>query len=90
MIVNGQRINSCLTLAVMHAGDEITTIEGLEIDGDLHPMQAAFVRHDGLQCGYCPPGQICSAIGVRPKRWTVSCGCFDRLPGVVILELCWA
>ena len=68
MIVNGQRINSCLTLAVMHAGDEITTIEGLEIDGDLHPMQAAFVRHDGLQCGYCPPGQICSAIALLEEH----------------------
>jgi xanthine dehydrogenase YagT iron-sulfur-binding subunit len=64
VIVNGQRINSCLTLAVMHAGDEITTIEGLEEDGNLHPMQAAFVRHDGLQCGYCTPGQICSAVGM--------------------------
>jgi xanthine dehydrogenase YagT iron-sulfur-binding subunit len=64
VIVNGQRINSCLTLAVMHAGDEITTIEGLEEDGTLHPMQAAFVRHDGLQCGYCTPGQICSAVAV--------------------------
>ena len=57
-----------LTLAVMHAGDEITTIEGLEIDGDLHPMQAAFVRHDGLQCGYCPPGQICSAIALLEEH----------------------
>ena len=64
VIVNGQRINSCLTLAVMHAGDEITTIEGLAEDGDLHPMQAAFVRHDGLQCGYCTPGQICSAVAL--------------------------
>ena len=62
VIVDGQRINSCLTLAVMHAGEEITTIEGLEEDGNLHPMQAAFVRHDGLQCGYCTPGQICSAV----------------------------
>jgi aerobic-type carbon monoxide dehydrogenase small subunit (CoxS/CutS family) len=68
VIVNGQRINSCLTLAVMHAGDEITTIEGLEIDGDLHPMQAAFVRHDGLQCGYCTPGQICSAIALLEEH----------------------
>jgi len=64
VIVNGQRINSCLTFAVMHAGDEITTIEGLAEDGDLHPMQAAFVRHDGLQCGYCTPGQICSAVAL--------------------------
>jgi xanthine dehydrogenase YagT iron-sulfur-binding subunit len=64
VIVNGQRINSCLTLAAMHAGDEITTIEGVEEDGNLHPMQAAFVRHDGLQCGYCTPGQICSAVAL--------------------------
>jgi xanthine dehydrogenase YagT iron-sulfur-binding subunit len=68
VIVNGQRINSCLTLAVMHAGDEITTVEGLEEDGDLHPMQATFVRHDGLQCGYCTPGQICSAVAVLAEH----------------------
>lgn len=64
VIVNGRRINSCLTLAVMHEGDEITTIEGLGTPEDLHPMQAAFVRHDGYQCGYCTPGQICSAVSV--------------------------
>ena len=64
VIVNGQRINSCLALAVMHTGDEVTTIEGLAAGGDLHPMQAAFVRHDALQCGYCTPGQICSAVAV--------------------------
>jgi xanthine dehydrogenase YagT iron-sulfur-binding subunit len=68
VIVNGQRINSCLTLAVMHTGDEITTIEGLEEDGSLHPMQAAFVRHDGLQCGYCTPGQICSAVALLAEH----------------------
>ncbi|MEA2875874.1 MAG: xanthine dehydrogenase YagT iron-sulfur-binding subunit [Hyphomicrobiales bacterium] len=68
VIVNGQRINSCLALAVMHAGDEITTIEGLVEDGDLHPMQAAFVRHDGLQCGYCTPGQICSAVALLAEH----------------------
>ena len=62
MIVNGRRINSCLTLAVMHDGDEITTIEGLGTPDKPHPMQAAFVRHDGFQCGYCTPGQICSAV----------------------------
>jgi xanthine dehydrogenase YagT iron-sulfur-binding subunit len=62
IIVNGQRINSCLALAVMHDGDEITTIEGLAEEGALDPMQAAFVRHDGFQCGYCTPGQICSAV----------------------------
>ena len=63
VIVNGRRINSCLTLAAMHEGDEITTIEGLGTPGRLHPMQAAFVKHDGFQCGYCTPGQICSAVG---------------------------
>ncbi len=64
MIVNGQRINSCLTLAVMHDGDEITTIEGLAEQGTLSPMQAAFVHRDGFQCGYCTPGQICSAVAL--------------------------
>jgi xanthine dehydrogenase YagT iron-sulfur-binding subunit len=68
VIVNGQRINSCLTLAVMHAGDEVTTIEGLEDGGNLHPMQAAFARHDGLQCGYCTPGQICSAVALLAEH----------------------
>ncbi|MBX9797540.1 2Fe-2S iron-sulfur cluster-binding protein [Sphingomonas sp.] len=64
VLVNGRRINACLTLAVMHQDDEITTIEGLA-DGDrLHPMQAAFIRHDGFQCGYCTPGQIMSAVGM--------------------------
>ncbi|MDM0000590.1 aldehyde dehydrogenase iron-sulfur subunit PaoA [Variovorax sp. J22P240] len=63
VIVNGRRLNSCLTLAVMHEGEEITTIEGLGTPGRLHPMQAAFVRHDAFQCGYCTPGQICSAVG---------------------------
>jgi xanthine dehydrogenase YagT iron-sulfur-binding subunit len=68
VIVNGQRINSCLTLAVMHAGDVITTIEGLANADELHPMQAAFVRHDGFQCGYCTPGQICSAVAVLTEH----------------------
>jgi aerobic-type carbon monoxide dehydrogenase small subunit (CoxS/CutS family) len=68
VIVNGQRINSCLTLAVMHADDQVTTIEGLANGDDLHPMQAAFVRHDGLQCGYCTPGQICSAVAVLAEH----------------------
>ena len=62
VIVDGRRINACLTLAVMHEGDTITTIEGLGTPEDLHPMQAAFVKHDGYQCGYCTPGQICSAV----------------------------
>jgi xanthine dehydrogenase YagT iron-sulfur-binding subunit len=64
VMVNGRRINSCLTLAVMHDGDKITTIEGLGTPDKLHPMQAAFVKHDGYQCGYCTPGQICSAVAM--------------------------
>jgi len=64
VLVNGTRINSCLTLAVMHEGDEVTTIEDFGDDGVLHELQAAFVEHDGFQCGYCTPGQICSAAGM--------------------------
>ena len=64
VLVDGVRINACLTLAVQHQGDRITTIEGLGAPGKLHPMQAAFVKHDGFQCGYCTPGQICSAVGM--------------------------
>ncbi|PPU89540.1 aldehyde dehydrogenase iron-sulfur subunit [Xanthomonas populi] len=64
VIVDGQRMNSCLSLAVMHQGGKITTIEGLGTPDKLHPMQAAFVKHDGYQCGYCTPGQICSAVAV--------------------------
>jgi xanthine dehydrogenase YagT iron-sulfur-binding subunit len=72
MLVNGRRINACLSLAVMHQDDEITTIEGLGQVGNLHAMQDAFVRHDGYQCGYCTPGQICSAVGMldeQKKGW---------------------
>jgi xanthine dehydrogenase YagT iron-sulfur-binding subunit len=64
VIVDGRRMTSCLTLAVMHEGGSVTTIEGLGTPDDLHPMQAAFVRHDGYQCGYCTPGQICSSVAV--------------------------
>ena len=64
VLVNGRRINSCLSLAVMHDGDEITTIEGLATGEVLHPVQAAFISHDGFQCGYCTPGQICSAVAL--------------------------
>ena len=64
VIVEGRRINSCLTLAVMHEGDHVTTIEGLGTPEKLHPMQRAFITHDGYQCGYCTPGQICSAVAV--------------------------
>ena len=72
VLVNGRRINACLTLAVMHQDDDIVTIEGLGSSDTLHPVQAAFVRHDGYQCGYCTPGQICSAVGMldeMAKGW---------------------
>ena len=64
VLVNGVRVNSCLCLAVMHDGDEVTTIEGLGSERNLSPMQQSFVDHDGYQCGYCTPGQICSAVGM--------------------------
>jgi xanthine dehydrogenase YagT iron-sulfur-binding subunit len=64
VIAGGRRINACLSLAVMHEGDSITTIEGLGTPENMHPMQTAFVKHDGYQCGYCTPGQICSAVAV--------------------------
>jgi xanthine dehydrogenase YagT iron-sulfur-binding subunit len=64
VLIDGRRYNSCLTLAVMHDGQRITTIEGLGSDAALHPMQAAFIRSDGFQCGYCTPGQICSAVAL--------------------------
>jgi xanthine dehydrogenase YagT iron-sulfur-binding subunit len=64
VLVEGRRINSCLTLAVMNAGKSITTIEGLAKGDELHPVQSAFVKHDAFQCGYCTPGQICSAVGL--------------------------
>jgi xanthine dehydrogenase YagT iron-sulfur-binding subunit len=63
ILLNGRRIVSCLTLAAMHDGAEIETIEGLEKHGELHPLQSAFIEHDGLQCGFCTPGQIMSAVG---------------------------
>ena len=64
VLVDGRRINSCLTLAVMKDGAEVTTIEGLAKNGQLHPLQQAFIDHDAFQCGYCTPGQICSAVGL--------------------------
>jgi xanthine dehydrogenase YagT iron-sulfur-binding subunit len=64
VLVNGRRITSCLTLAVMHDGDDIVTIEGLGSPDSLHPLQAAFIERDAFQCGYCTPGQICSAVGM--------------------------
>jgi len=68
VLVNGRRINSCLSLAVTHEGDEITTIEGLASGEELHPLQAAFIEHDGFQCGYCTPGQICSAAALLKEN----------------------
>ena len=64
VMLDGRRINACLTLAVMHEGAKVTTIEGLGAPGRMHPMQTAFVKHDGYQCGYCTPGQVCSAVGM--------------------------
>ncbi len=67
VLVDGERILACLALAVQYDGRQITTIEGLAEDGVLHPLQAAFIEHDGFQCGYCTPGQICSAIGMAAE-----------------------
>ena len=64
VLLNGRRIVSCLTFAVMKDGAEITTVEGLAANGSLHPVQQAFIDHDAFQCGYCTPGQICSAVGL--------------------------
>jgi xanthine dehydrogenase YagT iron-sulfur-binding subunit len=64
VLVDGERVLSCMALAVQYAGRSVTTIEGLASNGDLHPLQRAFIEHDGFQCGYCTPGQICSAIGM--------------------------
>ena len=74
ILVNGRRINSCLALAASHDGADITTIEGLARGGELHPLQAAFIAHDGLQCGFCTPGQIMSALGLISER---QAGCDD-------------
>ena len=72
VLIDGRRVLSCLTLAVMHQDDAITTVEGLAGADDLHPLQRAFIRHDGYQCGYCTPGQLCSAVGMldeMAKGW---------------------
>jgi xanthine dehydrogenase YagT iron-sulfur-binding subunit len=71
VLVDGTRINACLALAVQYQDRSITTVEGLGMPGELHPLQAAFVEHDGFQCGYCTPGQICSAVGMV-REW--KCG----------------
>jgi xanthine dehydrogenase YagT iron-sulfur-binding subunit len=98
VLVNGRRINSCLTLAVMHAGDRIVTVEGIAQGGRLHPLQAAFIKHDGFQCGYCTSGQIVSAVGMlseghRLDRATVQeqmsgnicrCGCYPHIVDAIL------
>ncbi len=68
VLVNGRRINSCLSLAASHEGDEIVTIEGLANGDELHPVQSAFIEQDGFQCGYCTPGQICSAVALLKEN----------------------
>lgn len=89
VLVNGRRINSCLSLGVMHEGDDVVTIEGLGAPGALHPMQAAFVERDAFQCGYCTPGQICSAVGMlaeakagMPSHVTADVGA----PGITLTD----
>jgi xanthine dehydrogenase YagT iron-sulfur-binding subunit len=80
VLVDGVRINSCLALAVQYADRPITTVEGLANDGELHPLQQAFIDHDGFQCGYCTPGQMCSALGMIDE--------LDRgVPSVVSADL---
>jgi xanthine dehydrogenase YagT iron-sulfur-binding subunit len=89
VLVNGRRINACLTLAAMHEGDEITTIEGLAEGDGLHPMQAAFVARDGFQCGYCTPGQICSAVGMLSEfeaGWPSHASTDMAAPGVALTD----
>ncbi|GAA4355196.1 (2Fe-2S)-binding protein [Hymenobacter saemangeumensis] len=82
VLVDGRRINSCLTLAVMNQGKEITTIEGLAQGEELHPMQAAFLKHDGFQCGYCTPGQILSAVAcVKEGHATSDAQCREWMSG---------
>jgi len=98
VLVNGRRIVSCLTLAVMHADDRVTTIEGLATGDQLHPIQAAFIKHDAFQCGYCTPGQIMSSVGMANEahaldRVTVQeqmsgnicrCGCYPHIVDAIL------
>ncbi len=93
VILDGRRINSCLTLAVMHPGGSITTVEGLGSPSSLHPMQTAFVKHDGYQCGYCTPGQICSAVAMLeeieagiPSHVTADLNSNPKLTGAELRE----
>jgi len=87
VLVDGRRINSCLSLAVMHEGDDITTIEGLGSPDAMHPLQAAFIEHDGFQCGYCTPGQICSAVGMLAEAkagWPSHATADVTAPGITL------
>ena len=93
VLLDGRRVNSCLTLAVMAHGKKVTTIEGLGTPAKMHPMQSAFVKHDGFQCGYCTPGQICSAVAVLdeikqgiPSHATVDLGAVMQPTSVEIRE----
>jgi xanthine dehydrogenase YagT iron-sulfur-binding subunit len=82
VLVDGKRVNSCMTLAIMTQGKKVTTIEGLAKGEELHPMQAAFIAHDGFQCGYCTPGQIVSAVGLlAEKRPTDDANCREWMSG---------
>ena len=80
VLVDGTRINSCLALAVQYQGREITTVEGLSSDSELHPLQRAFIENDGFQCGYCTPGQLCSAIAMAEEAGRGIPSAVDRGP----------
>jgi xanthine dehydrogenase YagT iron-sulfur-binding subunit len=98
VLVNGRRIDSCLTLAMMHAEDRITTVEGISANGKLHPIQAAMIKHDGFQCGFCTPGQVVSAVALLDEghsldRETVRqemsgnicrCGCYPHIVDAIL------
>jgi xanthine dehydrogenase YagT iron-sulfur-binding subunit len=88
VLVDGERVLSCLALAVQYEGREVTTVEGLAADGALHPLQQAFIDHDGFQCGYCTPGQICSAVGMveELRRGVPSYVTGDLTAAVVALD----
>ncbi|WP_174285785.1 2Fe-2S iron-sulfur cluster-binding protein [Sphingomonas bacterium] len=88
VLVDGERINACLALAVQYQGRSITTVEGLASDGTLHPLQRAFIEHDGLQCGYCTPGQLCSAVAMagEAERGVPSVVTADLSAGTVTLD----
>ncbi len=88
VLVDGERINSCLALAIQYQGRAITTVEGLATDGGLHPLQQAFIQHDGFQCGYCTPGQLCSAVGManEAERGVPSAVTADLGSDTVVLD----